>query len=94
MCRFASFITGVRPQAAIAEQSSEGHRVYFANHNSHGDFILLWISLPYEVRKQTRPVAGKDYWTKGAIRRFQPIKCLICCLLNVIVKIHKRQYDK
>ena len=25
-------------------------------HNSHGDFILLWISLPYEVRKQTRPV--------------------------------------
>ena len=70
LCRFASFITGVRPQAAIAEQSSEGHRVYFANHNSNGDFILLWISLPYEVRKQTRPVAGKDYWTKGAIRRF------------------------
>ena len=30
LCRFASFITGVRPQAAIAEQSSEGHRVYFA----------------------------------------------------------------
>jgi len=29
LCRFASFITGVRPQAAIAEQSSEGHRVYF-----------------------------------------------------------------
>ena len=24
LCRFASFITGVRPQAAIAEQSSEG----------------------------------------------------------------------
>ena len=43
LCRFASFITGVRPQPAIAEQSSEGHRVYFANHNSHGDFILLWI---------------------------------------------------
>ena len=30
LCRFASFITGVRPQPAIAEQSSEGHRVYFA----------------------------------------------------------------
>ena len=40
LCRFASFITGVRPQAAIAEQSSEGHRVYFANHNSHGRFHL------------------------------------------------------
>ena len=33
-----------KPQ--LREQSSEGHRVYFANHNSHGDFILLWISLP------------------------------------------------
>ena len=51
LCRFASFITGVRPPSAIAEQSSEGHRVYFANHNSHGDFILLWISLPYEENK-------------------------------------------
>ena len=92
---FASFITGVRPQAAIAEQSSEGHRVYFANHNSHGDFILLWISLPYEVRKQTRPVAGKDYWTKRRNSSFSSlIKCLICYLLSVIAKIHKRQYDK
>ena len=42
----------------------------FANHNSHGDFILLWVSLPYQVRKNTRPVAGADYWTKGPIRRF------------------------
>lgn len=70
LCRFASFITGVRPQPAIAEQSSEGHRVYFANHNSHGDFILLWISLPYEVRKQTRPVAGKDIGRKAQFVAF------------------------
>ena len=82
LCRFASFITGVRPQPAIAEQSSEGHRVYFANHNSHGDFILLWISLPYEVRKQTRPVAGKDYWTKGAIRRFLAYKVFNMLLIE------------
>ena len=82
LCRFASFITGVRPQPAIVEQSSEGHRVYFANHNSHGDFILLWISLPYEVRKQTRPVAGKDYWTKGAIRRFLAYKVFNMLLIE------------
>ena len=82
LCRFASFITGVRPPSAIAEQSSEGHRVYFANHNSHGDFILLWISLPYEVRKQTRPVAGKDYWTKGAIRRFLAYKVFNMLLIE------------
>jgi len=82
LCRFASFITGVRPQASIVEQSSAGHRVYFANHNSHGDFILLWISLPYEVRKQTRPVAGKDYWTKGAIRRFLAYKVFNMLLIE------------
>ena len=67
---FCFFITGVRPQAAIAEQSSEGHRSILPIIIVMGIFILLWISLPYEVRKQTRPVAGKDYWTKGAIVAF------------------------
>ena len=70
LCRFTSFITGVRPQKNVEQQSADKHRLYFANHNSHGDFILLWVSLPYQVRKNTRPVAGADYWTKGPIRRF------------------------
>lgn len=70
LCRFTSFITGVRPQKGIEQQQANQHRLYYANHNSHGDFILLWVSLPYEVRKNTRPVAGADYWNKGKIRRF------------------------
>ncbi|OOS01214.1 1-acyl-sn-glycerol-3-phosphate acyltransferase [Canicola haemoglobinophilus] len=70
LCRFTSFITGVRPQKRIEQQQANQHRLYYANHNSHGDFILLWVSLPYEVRKNTRPVAGADYWNKGKIRRF------------------------
>ncbi|STO53540.1 1-acyl-sn-glycerol-3-phosphate acyltransferase [Canicola haemoglobinophilus] len=70
LCRFTSFITGVRPQKEIEQQQANQHRLYYANHNSHGDFILLWVSLPYEVRKNTRPVAGADYWNKGKIRRF------------------------
>ena len=32
-------------------------RLYFANHSSHGDFVLLWASLPPELRRRTRPVA-------------------------------------
>ncbi len=32
--------------------------------------MLLWISMPYEVRQSLRPVAGADYWNKGKIRRF------------------------
>ncbi len=44
-------------------------RIYFANHSSHGDFVLLWASLPAELRARTRPVAGADYWQKSALRR-------------------------
>ncbi|HEN8800360.1 1-acyl-sn-glycerol-3-phosphate acyltransferase [Pseudomonas sp. CM25] len=45
-------------------------RLYFANHSSHGDFVLLWASLPQPLRKRTRPVAGADYWAKPGIRDF------------------------
>lgn len=45
-------------------------RLYFANHSSHGDFVLLWASLPEPLRRRTRPVAGADYWAKPGIREF------------------------
>ncbi|MFJ3483814.1 lysophospholipid acyltransferase family protein [Pseudomonas sp. NPDC090202] len=45
-------------------------RIYFANHSSHGDFVLLWASLPPALRNVTRPVAGADYWQKSPIRRY------------------------
>ena len=45
-------------------------RVYFANHTSHLDALVLWSSLPKSVRTLTRPVAAKDYWEKGWVRRY------------------------
>lgn len=45
-------------------------RIYFANHSSHGDFVLLWASLPPALRHATRPVAGSDYWQTNPIRRY------------------------
>lgn len=42
-------------------------RVYFANHTSNLDFVLLWASLPTPLRRITRPVAAQDYW-RGALR--------------------------
>ncbi|QQZ42102.1 1-acyl-sn-glycerol-3-phosphate acyltransferase [Pseudomonas sp. SK3(2021)] len=45
-------------------------RIYFANHSSHGDFVLLWASLPPALRKVTRPVAGADYWQARPLRRY------------------------
>lgn len=44
-------------------------RVYFANHTSHLDALVLWASLPRALRNLTRPVAAKDYWERGAVRR-------------------------
>jgi 1-acyl-sn-glycerol-3-phosphate acyltransferase len=44
--------------------------VYIANHRSHLDAVVLWAALPAERRALARPVAAKDYWDKGALRRF------------------------
>ncbi|MDR1647825.1 MAG: 1-acyl-sn-glycerol-3-phosphate acyltransferase [Zoogloeaceae bacterium] len=45
-------------------------RVYFANHRSHGDFLIIWALLPPLLRQRTRPVAGADYWLRGNFRRY------------------------
>ena len=38
-------------------------RIYFANHQSHLDWVLIWAALPRELRVRTRPIAARDYWT-------------------------------
>lgn len=45
-------------------------RVYFANHTSNFDFLVLWSVLPDPMRKRTRPVAASDYWRAGRLRLF------------------------
>jgi 1-acyl-sn-glycerol-3-phosphate acyltransferase len=45
-------------------------RVYYANHASHLDFVVLWTALPPALRSTTRPVAGADYWQRSALRRW------------------------
>ena len=67
--RSARLLTGARSLWIGCEPELK-QRIYFANHNSHIDFILLWSSLPKEMRRRTRPVAASDYWTKDGIRRF------------------------
>ncbi|HVR46202.1 MAG TPA: lysophospholipid acyltransferase family protein [Candidatus Binatia bacterium] len=46
----------------------ERQSIFFANHTSHLDFVVLWSSLPRRLRKQTRPVAAQDYWERGLRR--------------------------
>lgn len=65
----ARTITGARSLwLGCAPQAVQ--RIYFANHSSHGDFVLLWASLPPALRKMTRPVAGADYWQTTPLRRY------------------------
>lgn len=45
-------------------------RIYFGNHSSHLDFIVIWSALPPRLRRTTLPVAGKDYWDRGLVRRY------------------------
>ena len=49
---------------------SDAQRIYFANHSSHLDFVVIWSTLPPTCRRRTRPVAGRDYWGRSAIRRY------------------------
>ncbi|ALH95161.1 lysophospholipid acyltransferase family protein [Acinetobacter equi] len=65
----AQLLTGAR-SLWVGCEPQQIQRIYYANHNSHIDFILLWASLPKPLRLQTRPVAASDYWLKDGFRRF------------------------
>ncbi|KQP14150.1 1-acyl-sn-glycerol-3-phosphate acyltransferase [Pseudorhodoferax sp. Leaf267] len=45
-------------------------RIYFANHQSHADLVMIWAALPAELRGITRPIAAKDYWTKTPFKQW------------------------
>lgn len=65
----ARLVSGVRVEWRGAAPDPRP-RVYFANHTSHLDAVVLWASLPREVRALARPVAARDYWQKTALRRY------------------------
>lgn len=65
----AKLLTGVRAIWSGTQPKAE-QTLYFANHTSHGDFVLLWATLPPDLRAMTRPVAGQDYWLASKLRRF------------------------
>jgi 1-acyl-sn-glycerol-3-phosphate acyltransferase len=66
---FARFMTAPR---AIWQgiEPVQRQRVYYANHSSNGDFVLIWTVLPPPLRRQTRPVAALDYWLTSPLRAF------------------------
>ena len=58
----ARLITGAQGHwKGVAPRAEQ--RIYFANHQSHLDWVLIWATLPTDMRRRTRPIAARDYWT-------------------------------
>ena len=68
-------------------------RIYFANHTSHLDVLVVWASLPSDVRRVTRPVAAKDYWEKGAVRRYLARSFNALLIDRKEIKVHRSPVD-
>jgi len=78
----------------IASQPDTCQRVYFANHTSHLDALLIWSSLPQPVRELTRPVAAKDYWSRGVLRRWLAEEVFDALLIDrTDIKVHQSPVD-
>jgi 1-acyl-sn-glycerol-3-phosphate acyltransferase len=63
-------------------EPDEKQRIYFANHTSHLDFVVLWSALPSDLRARTRPVAAQDYWESSAVRRYVVINVFNAVLVQ------------
>jgi len=75
-------------------QPDECQRVYFANHTSHLDAVVLWSALPSAIRSLTRPVAAKDYWTAGPVRRYLSTRVFNALLIDrTEIKVHQSPVD-
>nr|WP_294847732.1 lysophospholipid acyltransferase family protein [uncultured Sphingomonas sp.] len=57
-------------------------RIYFANHSSHLDTILVWAAMPPDLRRKVRPVAAADYWGKGWLQRRIALNSLNAVLID------------
>ncbi|MFT3817129.1 MAG: lysophospholipid acyltransferase family protein [Rubrivivax sp.] len=65
----ARLVTGAQGHWKGCAPKAE-QRIYFANHQSHLDWVLIWAALPSDLRAQTRPIAARDYWTASAFKHW------------------------
>ena len=65
----ARLITGAQGHWYGSPPKAE-QRIYFANHQSHFDWVLIWAALPRDLRTVTRPIAARDYWTSSPLKHW------------------------
>jgi 1-acyl-sn-glycerol-3-phosphate acyltransferase len=56
--------------------------IFFANHQSHLDFVVIWSVLPPGMRERARPIAAKEYWTSTGIRRYMAVEIFRAVLVD------------
>jgi 1-acyl-sn-glycerol-3-phosphate acyltransferase len=74
-------------------QPDTSQRIYFANHTSHLDAVVLWSALPRELRRITRPVAAKDYWSSGWIKPHMAKSFNALLVDRKEIKVHRSPID-
>jgi len=62
-------LTGAQARWSGCPPKAE-QRIYFANHQSHADLVMIWAALPAELRAITRPIAARDYWTRTPFKQW------------------------
>ncbi|MCL4143776.1 UNVERIFIED_CONTAM: hypothetical protein GTU68_046455 [Idotea baltica] len=81
LATLTSLATGAVPNWQGCAPSTKP-RIYFANHTSNLDALVLWASLPAAIRETTRPVAARDYWTANGTRNYIASKLFNAVLIE------------
>lgn len=84
----ARLVTGAQGHWLGCPPKAE-QRIYFANHQSHLDWVLIWAALPRELRMVTRPIAARDYWTASPFKRW-----LTSAVFNAVYVSRQRSDDE
>ncbi|MBT0569956.1 1-acyl-sn-glycerol-3-phosphate acyltransferase [Curvibacter sp. CHRR-16] len=82
------FLTGSQARWHGCPPKAE-QRIYFANHQSHADLVLIWAALPKELRRSTRAIAARDYWTRSPFKQW-----LTSQVFNVVYVSRDRTADE
>ena len=69
LATIARLITGAQGHWHGSPPKAE-QRIYFANHQSHFDWVLIWAALPRDLRTITRPIAARNYWTSTLLKHW------------------------
>ena len=63
-------LTGASARSKGFAFEPERQRIFYANHSSHLDTLLLWSQIPGDQRPRVHPAAAKDYWWSSPFKTY------------------------